>query len=145
MLFSAHNYFWLQWVKLLKVKKKKKARERESEQVQMDYRRGSVTVPQVLINTYVARRLTVVSRISVNASEVISLEYIWMTSLLSYQRHIVPLKGGYSLDPPRFFEPKQQALPFLTSYTVSTVVCISKELTQDVCFHDENPLEHCSS
>ena len=51
----------------------------------------------MLINTYVARRLTLVSSVSVNASKVISPEYIWTTSLPSYLHHIVSCKKGHLL------------------------------------------------
>lgn len=42
----------------------------------MDYRRGTVWVPRVLINTHVARRLHAFSFVSVTASAVISLEHL---------------------------------------------------------------------
>lgn len=51
----------------------------------------------MLINTYVTQRFTVVSDVSVNASRVISLEYIWTTMLFSYLWHIVSFKKGHSL------------------------------------------------
>lgn len=69
----------------------------------MDYRRGTVWVPQALINTYVAQRLTVVSHILVNASKVISLEYIWTTLPRFYLRHIVFCEKGHSLHCPYLF------------------------------------------
>lgn len=75
----------------------RKAKGVAGRQGQMDYRRGTVQVPQALINTYAAQRLAVVSSISVNASDVISLEYIWTTSLPSYRSHIVSSQKGHLL------------------------------------------------
>lgn len=65
----------------------------------MDYRRGTVWVPRVLINTHVARRLDAFSFVSVTASAVISLEHLrparphFICIALSFSREAAGLSG----------------------------------------------------
>lgn len=125
MLFSACNYFQLQWVKHEKSK-------RGREQTRLDGLQARNCIGPPSADKYVCDSET--HCVSVNASKVISLEYIWTTLLPSYLRHIVSLKKGHSLHVALFVWTVEKEEQWPCHFLYLTLCHCYIELLWNLCF-----------